>query len=67
MADGENHDPNLAGVASRVARGRKTSRVPAGSTAFSSLLPSLIVGLAIVLAVLVIIAAGVLFGIVPYR
>lgn len=67
MAEGEDQDLNPAGGASPGARERKTHRVPAGSTAYSRLLPSLIVGLAIVLAVLIIIAAGVLFGIVPYR
>ncbi len=67
MAEGEDHDLNPTGVAPPGARERKTHRVPAGVTAYSRLLPSLIVGLAIVLAVLIIIAAGVLFGIVPYR
>lgn len=66
-AEGEDHDLNRAGVASPGARERKTPRVPAGATAYSRFLPGLIVGLTIVLAVLIIIAAGVLFGIVPYR
>jgi ABC-type antimicrobial peptide transport system permease subunit len=67
MAEGGDHEKNLAGVASPVALERKPSRVPRNPTAFSPLLPILIVGLALVLAVLIIVAVGVLFGIVPYR
>ena len=43
------------------------SRVPAGSTGYSRFLPALIVGLAIVMGLLVLVAAGVLLGLVPYR
>ena len=41
--------------------------MPAGSAAYSRILPVLILGLAIVMGLLILVAAGVLLGWVPYR
>ncbi len=46
---------------------RAGSRIPAGSTTYARLLPALIVGLAIGMGLLILVAAGVLLGLVPYR
>jgi len=43
------------------------SRFPPGSAAYSRFLPALILGLAILMGVLILVAAGVLLGWVPYR
>ena len=43
------------------------SRFPPGSGAYSRFLPALILGLAIIMGVLILVAAGVLLGWVPYR
>jgi hypothetical protein len=51
----------------RLAWKRAGSRIPAGSAAYSRLLPALIVGLAIGMGLLILVAAGVLLGLVPYR
>jgi hypothetical protein len=56
MASKPRRRPKLAG-----------SRIPAGSTAYARLLPALIVALAIVMGLLILVAAGVLLGLVPYR
>jgi hypothetical protein len=43
------------------------SRFPPGPAAYSRFLPALIFGLAIIMGVLILVAAGVLLGWVPYR
>ena len=43
------------------------SRFPTGSAVYSRFLPALIFGLAIIMGVLILVAAGVLLGWVPYR
>ncbi len=43
------------------------SRIPAGSVFYSKVLPIILVGLGILTAALIVIVAGILLGIVPYR
>lgn len=43
------------------------SRIPDGSRLYGRLLPSLIIGMAVLMVVLIVVAAGVLLGYVPFR
>jgi hypothetical protein len=43
------------------------SRIPQGSRLYGRLLPALIVGLGALMILLIIVAAGVLLGFVPFR
>lgn len=43
------------------------SRIQAGSALYGRLLPALIVGMGVLMVVLIIVAAGVLLGFVPFR
>ena len=43
------------------------SRVPAGSVTYSRLLPALIVVMAVIMGLLIVVAAGIVLGFVPYR
>ncbi len=43
------------------------SRIPEGSRLYGRLLPALIVGLGVLMVVLIVVAAGVLLGFVPFR
>jgi hypothetical protein len=43
------------------------SRIPSGSVFYSKVVPFVLVGLGILTAVLILVAAGVLLGILPYR
>jgi hypothetical protein len=43
------------------------SRIPAGSIFYTRILPVVLVALAVVTLALIVVAAGVVLGIVPYR
>ena len=43
------------------------SHIPAGSVTYARLLPALLVVMAVIMGLLIVIAAGVLLGFVPYR
>ncbi len=43
------------------------SRIQEGSALYGRLLPSLIIGMGVLMVVLIIVAAGVLLGFVPFR
>lgn len=47
--------------------GRDRSRMPANSVFFDKVIPILLIGMAILTAAFILIAAGVLLGVVPYR
>lgn len=49
------------------ASGLKSARAPADSVLFRRLLPALLIGMAVLTAVLIVVAAGVLLGFVPFR
>ena len=43
------------------------SRIQAGSAIYGRLLPALIIGMGVLMVVLIVVAAGVLLGFVPFR
>jgi hypothetical protein len=47
--------------------GRDASRMPENSVFFDKIVPVVLIGLAVVTVVVILIAAGVLLGIVPFR
>jgi hypothetical protein len=55
---GKSHTPHLKPAG---------SRIPKGSRLYGRLLPALIVGLGALMVVLIVVAAGVLLGFVPFR
>lgn len=46
---------------------RDRSRIPAGSFFYNKLVPILLIGMAILTVLFILIAAGVLLGLVPYQ
>ncbi len=46
---------------------RGQSRVPEGSIFYTKVVPILLVGMAVIMGVLILVAAGVLLGIIPFR
>jgi len=67
VSDREHDAERLLASKRRPWRKPAGSRMPAGSAAYSRILPALILGLAIVMGLLILVAAGVLLGLVPYR
>ncbi len=67
MLDREQDAERLPASKRRPWRKPARSRMPAGSAAYSRILLVLILGLAIVMGLLILVAAGVLLGWVPYR
>jgi len=49
----------------KISRGK--SRMPENSVFFEKVVPGMLIGLAIVMVVLIILAAGVIIGIVPFE
>lgn len=45
----------------------KPSRIPEGSMFYERLLPWILIGLGVITLLLILVAAGVLLGIVPYQ
>jgi len=43
------------------------SRIPAGSVFYTRVVPAVLIGLGILTAVLIVLAAGIALGIVPYQ
>ncbi|MFQ5398623.1 MAG: hypothetical protein ACE5E7_03400 [Anaerolineae bacterium] len=46
---------------------RPTSRMPEDSVLFEKVIPALLIGLGIVMFVLIVLATGILIGVIPYR
>lgn len=68
VGEGEREPRRASAIKRRrpeIVRGR--SRVPEESVFYTKVVPLLLVGMAVVMAALILIAAGVLLGIVPFR
>ncbi len=46
---------------------RPSSRMPEDSVFYEKVIPVLLIGLGIVTAILILVAAGILLGIIPYQ
>lgn len=58
----------LAGGKQKVRKGSKgKSRIPERSGFYTKVVPALLISMAVLMIVLIIIAAGVLLGVVPYQ
>lgn len=49
----------------RIDKGK--SRIPEKSTLYSKVVPALLVGMAILMTILILVAAGILTGLIPYQ
>lgn len=72
MGEGDEIGPTESAVAQSDEPGHPRlkpggSRIPAGSPLYARVLPSLIIGLGVLMVVLIVVAAGVLLGFVPFR
>ena len=57
-------DPSLETTTEQ--KSKAQTRIPEGSVFYDRIIPALLIGMALIMGVLILIAAGVLLGIVPF-